>query len=38
MAAFTYIEWYNPARRHSAIRYLSLIAYEIQTLKQTQTT
>ena len=27
-----------PARRHSGIRYLSPIAYEIQMLKETQTT
>ena len=39
MAIFSYIEgWYNPARRHSGIRYLSPIAYEMQTLQQTQTT
>jgi len=39
MAIFSYIEgWYNPARRHSGIRYLSPIAYEMQMLKQTQTT
>ena len=39
MAVFSYIEgWYNPARRHSGIRYLSPIAYEMQMLKQTQTT
>ena len=38
IAIFTYIEgWYNPARRHSSIRYLSPIAYEMQMLKQTQT-
>jgi hypothetical protein len=35
MAVFSYIEgWYNPARRHSGIRYLSPIAYEMQILKQ----
>jgi transposase InsO family protein len=29
MATFSYIEgWYNPARRHSGIGYLSPIAYE----------
>jgi hypothetical protein len=34
-----YIEgWYNPARRHSGIRYLSPIAYEMQILKESQTT
>ena len=39
MAVFSYIEgWYNPARRHSGIRYLSPIAYEMQMLKETQTT
>ena len=39
MAVFSYIEgWCNPARRHSGIRYLSPIAYEIQMLKETQTT
>ena len=39
MAIFSYIEgWYNPARRHSGIRYLSPIVYEMQMLKQTQTT
>jgi transposase InsO family protein len=39
MAIFSYIEgWYNPARRHSGIRYLSPIAYEMQMLQQTQTT
>ena len=39
MAIFSYIEgWYNPARRHSGIRYLSPIAYEMQILKETQTT
>jgi putative transposase len=35
----SYIEgWYNPARRHSSIRYLLPIAYETQMLKKTQTT
>jgi putative transposase len=39
MAVFSYIEgWYNPARRHSGIRYLSPSAYETQKLKKTQTT
>ena len=39
MAVFSYIEgWYNPARRHSGIRYLSPIAYETHMLKETQTT
>src|SRR5207245_2539995 len=39
MAVFSYIDgWYNPARRHSGIRYLSPIAYETQVLKETQTT
>jgi putative transposase len=39
MAVFSYIEgWYNPARRHSGIRYLSPIAYETQMFKETQTT
>jgi putative transposase len=39
MAVFSYIEgWYNPARRHSGIRYLSPIAYETQMLKETQMT
>jgi putative transposase len=39
MAVFSYIEgWYNPARRHSGIRYLSPIAYETQMLKETKTT
>ena len=29
-AVFSYIEgWYNPARRHSGIRYLSPVAYEM---------
>jgi putative transposase len=35
MAVFSYIEgWYNPARRHSGIGYLSPIAYEMQMLKE----
>ena len=39
MAVFSYIEgWYNPARRHSGIRYFSPIAYETQMLRETQTT
>jgi len=39
MTVFSYIEgWYNPARRHSGIRYLSPIGYEMQILKETQTT
>ncbi len=39
MAVFSYIEgWYNPARRHSGIGYLSPIAYETQILEETQTT
>src|SRR6516164_2790173 len=39
IAVFSYIEgWYNPARRHSSIRFLSPIAYEMQILKETQTT
>ena len=39
MAVFSYIEgWYNPARRHSGIGYLSPIAYEMQILEETQTT
>jgi putative transposase len=39
MAIFSYIEgWYNPARRHSGIRYLSPTAYEMLMLKETQTT
>jgi len=33
MAIFSYIEgWYNPARRHSGIRYLSPSGYETQML------
>src|SRR3979490_2729729 len=39
MAIFSYIEgWYNPARRHSGIGYLSPIAYEMQMIKETETT
>lgn len=39
MAVFSYIEgWYNPARRHSAIGYLSPIAYESRMNSETQTT
>ena len=39
MAVFTYIEgWYNPARRHSGIGYLSPIAYEAQMTKEAETT
>jgi putative transposase len=38
-AIFRYIEgWYNPARRHSGIGYLSPIAYESQMIKETRTT
>ena len=38
-AVFSYIEgWYNPAHRHSGIRYLSPVAYDVQILKETQTT
>ena len=36
MAIFSYIEgWYNPARRHSALGYLSPIAYETKMLSET---
>ena len=36
MAVFSYIEgWYNPSRRHSAIGYVSPIAYEAQMLTET---
>lgn len=36
MAVFTYIEgWYNPSRRHSAIGYLSPVAYEAEVVKPT---
>jgi putative transposase len=39
MAVFSFIEgWYNPARRHSGIGYLSPIAYETQMTKDTATT
>lgn len=39
MAVFSFIEgWYNPARRHSGIGYLSPIAYETQMIKQAATT
>ena len=39
MAVFSYIEgWYNPARRHSGIGYLSPIAYEKSMTNQTATT
>jgi putative transposase len=39
MAIFSFIEgWYNPARRHSGIGYLSPIAYEEKTNMQTETT
>jgi putative transposase len=39
MAVFSYIEgWYNPARRHSGIGYLSPIAYETSMANQTATT
>ena len=39
MAVFSYIEgWYNPARRHSGIGYLSPIAYEEKNSMQTETT
>ena len=35
----SYIEgWYNPARRHSGIGYLSPIAYETQMLNEPETT
>ena len=38
-AVFSFIEgWYNPARRHSGIGYLSPIAYEAQMTKNTATT
>src|SRR6201987_1560957 len=38
-AGLAFIEgWYNPARRHSGIGYLSPIAYETQMIKETQTT
>jgi putative transposase len=36
MAVFSYIEgWYNPARHHSGIGYLSPTAYEKQKLAET---
>jgi putative transposase len=39
MAVFSYIEgWYNAARRHSGIGYLSPIAYETQMLNEAETT
>src|SRR6185295_6613558 len=39
MAVFSFIEgWYNPTCRHSAIGYLSPIAYEAQMTKDTATT
>ena len=39
MAVFSFIEgWYNPARRHSGIGYLSPIAYEEKTTMQIATT
>ena len=39
MTVFSYIEgWYNPARRHSGIGYLSPIAYETSMANQTATT
>ena len=39
MAVFSYIEgWYNPARRHSGIGYLSPIAYETQMINEAETT
>jgi len=39
MAVFSFIEgWYNPARRHSGIGYLSPIAYEEKTAMQIETT
>ena len=39
MAVFSYIEgWYNPARRHSAIGYLSPIAYETDMANASATT
>ena len=35
MALFSYIEgWYNPGRRHSALGYLSPIAYETKMLSE----
>jgi putative transposase len=39
MAVFRYVEgWYNPARRHSGIGYLSPVAYEAQMSNKTKTT
>jgi putative transposase len=39
MAVFSYIEgWYNPARRHSGIDYLSPIAYEANMADDAATT
>lgn len=39
MATFSFIKgWYNSARRHSGIGYLSPIAYETQMIKETATT
>ena len=39
MAVCSFIEgWYNPARRHSGIGYLSPIAYEEKTAMQIETT
>lgn len=36
MAVFSYTEgWYNPARRHSGIGYLSPIAYEADMATET---
>ena len=38
MAVFSYIEgWYNPARRHSGIGYLSPIAYEAAIMENATT-
>ena len=38
MAVFSYIEgWYNPARRHSGIGYLSPIAFEANMLNDAAT-
>jgi putative transposase len=39
MAVFSYVEgWYNPVRRHSAISYLSPIAYETTMANEAATT
>jgi len=39
MAVFSYIEgWYNPARRHSGIGYLSPITYETNMANEAETT